>query len=142
MRIKDQKGIAGTDIAIAIIIITIFMALISNLIININLNSKDIKRKNLAISYATLEIEKIKTQGIEPYLGKGVQEEYIIEEDIKDGDNFSGFHKKITVKDYVLIKQDMTKQKDIVKEVSVEISYRVGNKEQSIILSTHIVGKE
>ena len=41
MFIKNQKGIAAIDIAISIIVITIFIALIGNLIVNINLNAKD-----------------------------------------------------------------------------------------------------
>lgn len=138
MRIKEEKGFAGTDIAISIIIITIFIAMVANLIANININSKETERKTLATSYAVQEIQKIEAQDIDEYQGKGIEDEYIIEEDINVGDEFSGFHKKITVKDYVLIKQDITKQKDIIKEVSVEISYKVGNKEKNVTITTYI----
>ena len=41
MIIKQEKGITGIDIAISIIIITIFIAMIGNLIVNININSQD-----------------------------------------------------------------------------------------------------
>ena len=138
MSIKSQKGFAGTDIAISIIIITIFISMIANLILNINLNSKETERKTQATSYAVEEIEKIKAQGISTYLGKGIEEEYIIEEDIVKENEFSGFHKTVTVKDYVLIKQDQTKQKDIIKEVTVEISYKVGNKEENVTFLTYV----
>ena len=71
MHIKEEKGIAGIDIAISIILITIFIAMIGNLIININLNSEDIDRKTIATSYAVQEIEKIKSLGyINDYEGK------------------------------------------------------------------------
>lgn len=71
MHIKGEKGIAGIDIAISIILITIFIAMIGNLIININLNSEDIDRKTIATSYAVQEIEKIKSLGyINDYEGK------------------------------------------------------------------------
>ena len=141
MFIKEEKGIAGIDIAISIIIITIFIAMIGNLIININLNSKDTERKTIAISYAMQEIEKIKAQGyIDNYQDKGIEKEYIIEEkDIVDSsENFTGYHKKIIIKDYVLIQNDNTKKENLVKEITVEISYKLGNKDKSVSLTTQV----
>ena len=71
MHIKEEKGLAGIDIAISVIVLTIFIAMITNLIANINLNSKDIERKTIATSYAVQEIEKIKSLGyINDYEGK------------------------------------------------------------------------
>lgn len=63
MRIKEEKGLTGIDIAISIVLITIFIALIANLIANINLNSEDTERKTIATSYAVQEIERIKAHG-------------------------------------------------------------------------------
>lgn len=63
MNIKEEKGLTGIDIAISIVLITIFIALIANLIANINLNSEDTKRKTIATSYAVQEIEQIKALG-------------------------------------------------------------------------------
>ena len=42
MSIKDEKGLTGVDIAISLIIITIFIAMIANLIATTNLTSKKI----------------------------------------------------------------------------------------------------
>lgn len=71
MHIKEEKGLTGIDIAISIIILTIFIAIIGNLIANINLNSEDVERKTAATSYAVQEIEKIKSLGyIDDYEGK------------------------------------------------------------------------
>ena len=63
MVIKGEKGVTGIDIAISLIIITIFIAMIANLIANININNKDSERKTKAVSYAVQEIEKIKALG-------------------------------------------------------------------------------
>ena len=63
MRIKEEKGLTGVDIAISVILLTIFVALIANLISNINLNSEDTERKTVATSYAVREIEQIKAKG-------------------------------------------------------------------------------
>lgn len=139
MRIKEEKGFAVTDIAISIIIITIFIAMIANLIVNVNLNSKEIERKTQATSYAIQEIEKIKIQGINTYIGKGIDEQYIIEEEIINSENdFSGYHKKIIIEDYVLLKQDRTKKEDILKKVTIEISYKIANKEKDVTLVTYL----
>lgn len=138
MFIKNQKGIAAIDIAISIIVITIFIALIGNLIVNINLNAKDSERKTIATSYAVQEIENIKAKDFQEYTDKGIQEPYVIEEDIIKDNNFTGYHKKITIKDYVLIKQDNSKEPNIVKEATVEISYKIGKEEKTIRLATYI----
>lgn len=63
MHIKEEKGLTGIDIAISIILLTIFIATIGSLIANINLNSEKTERKTKATSYAVQEIEKIKSQG-------------------------------------------------------------------------------
>jgi len=71
MHLKEERGITGIDIVISIMIITIFMAMIANTISNININSKDVERKSIAVSYAIQEIEQIKALGyIEQYEGK------------------------------------------------------------------------
>lgn len=141
MFIREEKGITGIDIAISIIVITIFIAMIANLIMNINLNSKDTERKTIAISYAIQEIERIKSQGyIDSYENKGIDAEDVIQEnDINDNNKkFTGYHKKILVKDYKLIQNDSTKQENLVKEITVEISYKLGNKDKTVSLSTYV----
>ena len=65
-------------------------------------------------------------------------EEILNEEDIYNNSEFTGYHKKISIKDYVLIVNDTTKQKDVVKEITVEISYKLGNKEKNVKISTYI----
>lgn len=141
MLIKEEKGFSQIDIVISIILITIFIALIGNLIVNINLNSKNVERKTIATSYAVQEIEKIKAQKyIDNYDDKGIDKEDVIEEkDIVDSEGiFSGYHKRISIKDYVLIQGDNTKQVNLVKEIIVEVSYKIGNKDKNVKISTYI----
>lgn len=140
MLVKEEKGLTGVDIAISIVIMTMFIAIIANLIANINLNTQDIKRKSTATSYAVQEIEKIKAQGyIDDYNSKGINNEEVLkEEDIYNNTEFSGYHKKISIKDYVLITNNSTKTKDVVKEITVEISYKLGSKNKEIVISTYI----
>lgn len=142
MTIKGERGVTGIDIIVSLIILTIFISLIANLIANINSNTKDTELKSKATVYAVDEIEKIKNQGyINEYDNKGISKEDIIDEkDINDEkNNFTGYHKKITIKDYVLIKNDLSKTSNLVKQITVEISYKVRNKDKSVQISTYIV---
>ena len=140
MLIKEEKGFTGIDIAISLIVITIFIAMIANLIANINLTAQDTNRKTIATSYAVQEIEKIKAQGyIESYEYKGITKEDILkEEDIYNGSEFTGYNKKVVIKDYILVVNDTTKKSNIVKEINVNISYKVGNKEKNVKISTYV----
>ena len=62
----------------------------------------------------------------------GIKTEYILEEDIIENEVFTGYHKKVSIKDYVLITGDTTKLSDLVKEITVEISYKLANKMKNI----------
>lgn len=140
MSIKEEKGLTGVDIAISLIIMTMFIAMIANLIAKTNLISQNAQKKSIATSYAIQEIEKIKAQGyVETYDSKGITSKEILkEEDIYNNSEFTGYHKETSIKDYVYIINDNTKQKDIVKEITVEISYKLGKEEKSIKISTYI----
>ena len=63
MNFKEEKGIAGIDIAIAVIVLAIFVSIISVLMFNIQKNDEEIKRKSEATSYAINIIEEIKGKG-------------------------------------------------------------------------------
>ena len=124
MDFRSEKGISGIDIVASVIIVTI-----------------DIEKKTQATSYAVDEIEIIKAEGyLESYQDKGInQEDIISEEDINDENGqFTGYHKKISIKDYVLIKNDQTKQANIVKEITVEISYMNRKGTQNVQISTYV----
>ena len=58
----------------------------------------------------------------------------------QDEDKYSKgtHHAQITIKDYVLITGDKEKQENLVKEITVEISYKIGNKDKNVKISTYI----
>ena len=108
---------------------------------NINLNSEKTKRMEIAAAYAVQEIEQLKAKGyIDEYNNKGVDNEDVIsEKDIMDKDNnFTGYSKTTTIKDYVLIKNDKSKQKNLLKELTVTVSFKLGNSTENIDISTYI----
>ena len=140
---KKENGFTGLDIVISVFVLTIFIAVIGNLLVLINLNYKRIERNSKAMIYAIQEIEKIKALGYqEKYEGKGINErDNLLEEDtdIYENGKFTGYHKSVYVEDYVYITQNLDKQSDILKRITVEISYGLGNKKQQVHLDACIV---
>ena len=66
------------------------------------------------------------------------EEETLKEEDIVENQKYTGYHKKTLIKDYVLIKGDNTEKPNLVKEITVEISYKLVNKDRKVKISTYI----
>ena len=65
-------------------------------------------------------------------------EEVLKEEDIVENKKYTGYYKKVSIKDYVLITGDTNKQSNLVKEITVEISYKLANENKNIKISTYI----
>ena len=129
--IKDEKGLTGVDIAISLVIVTMFVAIIANLIAN----------KSKALAYAVQEIETRRATGyIEKYNGMGTSKEgeTLKEEDIYNNSEFTGYHKVVSIKDDILVENSGTKTADTTKQITVEVFYKLGNKEESIKISTYI----
>lgn len=68
-------------------------------------------------------------------------EEIIEEEDIIKNGSFTGYHKVVSIKDYVFITGDTTKQSNLVKEITVEISYKLASEDKNIKISTYITSE-
>ena len=86
------------------------------------------------------EIENIKNEGIEAYIGKSVANGNSIIAENEETEK-QGYYKTITVTDYTDLEGKTDKTKDIVKKVSVKITYMFKAKEQTVELST-ILTKE
>lgn len=135
--IKDEKGLTGVDIAISLVIVTMFVAIITNLIANINLDTEKMDRKSKALAYAVQEIETIRATGyIEKY--NGMKEEKLKEEDIYNNSEFTGYHKVVSIKDDILVENSGTKTADTTKQITVEVFYKLGKNVESIKISTYI----
>lgn len=142
MNLKSEKGFTGVDIAIAIVVIFIFTSVIAILVYNFNASSKELERRTQATYYAISEIENIKKQSFSAYSGRNKNNNSVNpnEESIKDSNNKdTGYYRTITVLDYNDI--DSTKITNIVKKITVEISYMSQGKRQSVSLST-VLAKE
>lgn len=126
---KSEKGFTGVDIAISVIVITMFVAIIALLMSRFNSSSNELELKSEAVDIAIQEIEKVKEAGIDN--AQNEEESEISEK--------PGFYKKIEIVDYAENKTD--KVQGLVKKATVTISYIYKNQEQKVELST-ILEKE
>ncbi len=137
--LKKEEGITGIDITIAIILITIFISIIATLFYNIQKTSTELERETIATSYAVEIIEEIKALGFGqlPNVDEGTNqitgyEDKYIEDNGKD----TPYYQTIRVEDYSEINESEEIEPDMVKKVTVTISYKVNNKDKDITLST------
>ena len=140
--LKNEKGVTGVDITIAIILITIFVAIIATLFFNIRKTSSDIERRTQATAYAVSIIEQIKANGFDalPTVSDGTniitgyEDKYI-----QDNGVDTPYYQIIRVEDYSEIVESTGEeeiQPDVVKKITVTIAYKSGNENQEISLST------
>ena len=144
MNIKSEKGITGMDIAISVILIAVFVSLISVLSFNIQKTQEDINRKSEATSYAIKIIEQIKLNGFSKLPEKGTnkidgfEDGYIID----DKGKTTPYYQEITVKDYSELEGNEEKEPEIIKIITVKISYKSGNKTENVEITTDITKEE
>lgn len=137
MNFKKENGFTGVDISIAIIILFIFVSIIATLTYQFNTSSKQIQIRGEAIEIAIDEIEKIKNSEFDQFNGlnstsdQDINGNSLINQPIEGK---SGYYKTIFIKDYSEINNNA--KDNLVKKVTVEISYTYKGEEQSIELST------
>ncbi len=134
MKIKSEKGFTGIDIAISVIVLFIFVSLIAMLIYSFNSTSREVELKSEATYLAIDEIENIKNQGFEAIEtisldngGNPYKEEEASE---------AGFYTKVIIEDYTDKEGNADKIPNLVKQVTVQISYMYKGETQIVELST------
>ena len=146
MRIRSEKGFTGIDIAVSIVLVFIFSALIATLSFRISSTSKELEHRVDATYHAIDEIEKIKGWSFNDLIGKNanstditINNETIPINESGPGTQIgeTGFYKKKLIKDYHDI--DQTKTPDVVKKVTVIISYQFKGQTEEVKLSTIFV---
>ena len=134
MKIKSEKGFTGIDIAISVIVLFIFVSLIAMLIYSFNSTSREVELKSEATYLAVDEIENIKNQGfkaIETISLNNGGNPYKDEESPE-----AGFYTKVIINDYTDIEGNEDKIPNLVKQVTVQISYMFKGKTEIVELST------
>lgn len=150
---KNQKGYTGVDIAISVVVITIFIALIGTLVFNFNSGSDEMEYKSKALDYAINEIERLKALDINDQeiidFETATSNDTAAENEILDeNDKGTGYYIKIEVVDAssedIMSEGDLGNRERIpglVKEVTVIVTYQFRNQTKSVELST-IVAKD
>ena len=68
MKLRNNKGITGVDISVALIIVVLFVGLIATLTYNFSVSSQEVNRKSEAINIAIQKVEEIKVKPYEEVL--------------------------------------------------------------------------
>lgn len=141
MKFHSEKGYTGIDIAISIVVITIFVSIIALVISRFNSSANDLKYKEEAIAIAIEEIELIKKDGFEVYKDRSIangNSEVSKDEEISGKE---GYYKTIIIEDYTDLEGNNYAISGLVKKAIVKISYMFRGEEQVVEFST-ILSKE
>ncbi|MBR3249301.1 MAG: hypothetical protein IKF83_01215 [Clostridia bacterium] len=142
MDYRNNRGITGVDISVALVIVVLFVGLIATIAYNFSVTSQGINRKSEAINIAIQKVEELKNTAYSD-LQSGTNTEY----KDKDGQTVSNGAYRITTEitryvdsSYVsnLTAEEKSKISDIIKIVKVTVNYTVNGQEKDVQLSTVI----
>ncbi len=127
--IKENSGITGIDLVIAIIIMSIFIGVITSLMTGIYKQSLEIQASSNAMAYATIVLEKTDEKSFEE-----VQEPNFIENLSKSGEINIPEDYEVT---FEVSNPDNVSEEvsSVIKKVAVTIKYKINNEEKSILIS-------
>lgn len=127
--IKENSGITGIDLVIAIIIMSIFIGVITSLMTGIYKQSLEIQASSNAMAYATIVLEKTDEKSFEE-----VQEPNFIENLSKSGEINIPEDYEVT---FEVSNPDNVSEEvsSVIKKVAVTVKYKINNEEKSILIS-------
>lgn len=142
---KSQKGYTGIDVAIAIIILLIFTLIISTIFTNIYMQYTDSQRNSVAMSYLTSVSELIDKMYYQDVYTEQSNDEENLEARINElfGTSITSISDtnrqeklEITIsnsyKITIIVSKYNPAGEDLVKNVNIEVSYKVNNANKSI----------
>lgn len=141
--LKNQKGVTGADAILAVAIAVLFAGIIVTLAYNIYITTNSLKRSSQALSYITSTFEYVATQyyddvikdNIEKYIN-GAEKELIDALDegkVSTVDSTAPYKAQVTVTNY---NETDENKLDLVKEITMSVTYKLGDKEQKIEMKT------
>ncbi len=141
LNFKSSKGFTTADIIVSVILITVFITIITVAASALTTNQTTIKRQSQAMYYAITAIETAKGQEFSkfPKMGtskiegiQGLEDGYILDEE----GNETPYYQTVRIQDFAEMEGNTDKQAEVLKKVTVDISYIQGKEEQKITLST------
>lgn len=153
--LEEERGFAGSDALIAILIIALFAGLIASISYNIYLSSSSVKRMSKATGYIVDVFEYVDKSYYDEitkdnlinyfnnkyyYGSDGITQKTGAEVIANKEEINTPFKAEINVTNYneILGNQDKL---DLVKEIAITVKYKLGNKDQEITMK-HIKSRE
>ena len=153
--LKEQKGFVASDALIAVLIITLFSGLIATISYNIYLSNSSIKRMSKATEYITRTFEHIDKESYENITINGLEQFFNNNQTVFDVNNnqinIKSNNPEETAKsigdltnpaftidvfiNYYNKTEGNTDKLDLVKEITMTVKYKLGNKDQEIIMT-------
>lgn len=136
MGLRQDRGVTGIDITVAIVLITIFIGIISTLTLKIQNKKVEINRKQEALVYATQIIEQIKKDGFDSLPSAEETATTNVVSSMSGYISGTSYYKEVSVYDYTQLKEENAdKISDILKKVVVKVSYLSEGEEEAVELS-------
>lgn len=153
-KIREQKGFATSDALIAVLIIILFSGLIATISYNVYLSNSSIKRMSRATGYITNVFEyidkeyydNITVNGLKNYINNNqttfntannlinISSNNANEATTTIGNSNPAFTMDIYI-EYYNKTQGNTDKLDLVKEITMTVKYKLGNKNQEITMT-------
>ena len=133
--LKRNKGITGADAVLGVALAILFSGIIATLSYNIYVTSSSLKRSSKALEYITSTFEYVATQYYDNVTEDNIKE-YINNLDEKISTNEGKPYKaQVSVTKYNQIEGN-TDKLDLVKEITMSVTYKLGDKDQTIEIKT------
>lgn len=130
---KNNKGFTTADVAIAIIIITIFVGIITTVFYNFYLTSTSKNRNAIATNCIIDVIEQAKSMKYEEVNQDNIN--LLVEDLLSKGSIPNGYTVTAEVQKYNETEGNTDKQ-DLIKILKVKVEYMLSNKTEKIEIST------
>lgn len=147
MKLKNNKGFTGVDIAVSLVILLIFVSFIAALFYNLSNTSKRVERKTQATNIAIEFIEAMKATPFNNLLA--VSDNYKIPTTITKEDFKNLTEKEINIPNGYTVKISIQNPKDssgtesvemgqVMKIITAEVTYRIGNTDtdEKVVIET------
>lgn len=131
--LKNSKGITGADAVLGVALAMLFSGIIATLAYNIYVTSNSLKRSSQALEYITSTFEYVANQYYDDITADSIKV-YINKLDTDNISTEDGNRYKATV---IVSNYNPTNETlDLVKEITMSVTYKLGNKDQKIEMKT------
>lgn len=119
--LKDNKGVTGIDLAVAVTIIIVFAGLIATIMYNLYLTNLEILKSANASAYATIILEKVDEKAFED-----ITDDFVTK--LKN----SG---ELSMDNSYKVEFRKTDTNELLKVINLKITYTVNHEEKNLTLN-------